>query len=86
MGVARAAASTGIPIAMSNVCSVPLQTLFARSNPDTWFQLYMLDGREGARMPWTSHEQAGCRVLVVTVDVAGVAPSDRIHPSVFRAP
>jgi pre-mycofactocin synthase len=76
LGVARAAASMGVPIALSNLCSVPLKTV-CESHPDTWFQVYMLNGREGAQHAMDVARQARCRVLVVTVDVAGVAPSDR---------
>jgi isopentenyl diphosphate isomerase/L-lactate dehydrogenase-like FMN-dependent dehydrogenase len=76
LGVARAAAATGIPMALSHVCSVPVGHV-CEINPDTWFQLYMLDGRDGAASAMELARQAGCRVLVVTVDVAGVAPSDR---------
>jgi isopentenyl diphosphate isomerase/L-lactate dehydrogenase-like FMN-dependent dehydrogenase len=75
-GVARAAAAMGIPMALSHVCSVPVGRV-CEINPDTWFQLYMLDGRNGAASAMELARQAGCRVLVVTVDVAAVAPSDR---------
>jgi pre-mycofactocin synthase len=78
MGVARAAAAAGIPIAMSNVCSVPVRSV-CETNPDTWFQLYMLDGRKGAAYAMDLAREAGCRVLMVTVDAAGVAPSDRMN-------
>jgi pre-mycofactocin synthase len=78
MGVARAAAAMGIPIALSNVSSVPLRSV-CEINPDTWFQLYMLDGRKGAAHAMELARNAGCRVLVVTVDVASVAPSDRVN-------
>jgi isopentenyl diphosphate isomerase/L-lactate dehydrogenase-like FMN-dependent dehydrogenase len=76
LGAARAAASMGVPIALSSLCSVPLKTVCA-AHPGTWFQLYMLNGRDGAQHAMDVARQAGCRVLVVTVDVAGVAPSDR---------
>jgi pre-mycofactocin synthase len=77
LGVARAAAAASIPIALSHVCSVPVGRV-CEINPDTWFQLYMLDGRKGAARAMDLARQAGCRVLVVTVDVAAVAPSDRL--------
>src|SRR5579859_2638677 len=76
MGVARAAAARGVPIALSHVCSVPLARV-REANPHTWFQIYMLDGRAGAAQAMELARNAGCRVLIVTVDVAGVAPSDR---------
>jgi pre-mycofactocin synthase len=85
-GVARAAAAMGIPVTLSHVCSVPVGRI-CDINPDTWFQLYMLDGRNGAAAGIELARQAGCRVLVVTVDVAAVSPSDRLNrrlPSSLR--
>ena len=76
LGVARAAAAMGIPIALSHVSSVPVARV-SEVNPDTWFQMYMLDGRNGAASAMEIAREAGCRVLVVTLDVAGIAPSDR---------
>lgn len=78
LGAARAAAAMGIPITLSHVCSVPVGQV-CEANPDTWFQLYMLDGRNGAAAAMELARAAGCRVLVVTVDVAGIAPSDRLN-------
>jgi isopentenyl diphosphate isomerase/L-lactate dehydrogenase-like FMN-dependent dehydrogenase len=78
LGAARAAAAAGIPIVVSNVCGVPVQTV-REANPDTWFQLYMLGGREGAAFAMDLARKAQCRVLVVTLDVAGIAPSDRMN-------
>lgn len=76
LGAARAAARAGIPIAISNVCGEPAAAVRS-ANPDTWFQLYMLGGREGARYSLDIARQAGCRVLVVTVDVGAITPRDR---------
>jgi len=76
LGVVRAAAALGVPVALSNVCSVPLKS--ARElHADTWFQLYMLNGRAGAQQAMDLAREAGCAVLAVTVDVAASAPSDR---------
>ena len=78
LGVARAAAAAGIPIALSHVCSVPVARV-CEVNPSTWFQLYMLEGRKGAAHAMNLARGAGCRALVVTIDVAGTAPSDRVN-------
>jgi pre-mycofactocin synthase len=78
MGVARAAAAAEIPIALSNVCSVPIRSV-CEANANTWFQLYMLDGRKGSAYAMDLAREAGCRVLMVTVDVAATAPSDRMN-------
>jgi isopentenyl diphosphate isomerase/L-lactate dehydrogenase-like FMN-dependent dehydrogenase len=77
LGAARAAARAGIPIAISHVCGAPAAAVVAE-NPSTWFQLYLIGGRDGVRETLALVRAAGCRVLVVTVDVAGVAPRDRL--------
>ena len=80
LGAARAAAAAGIPIAISHVCGEPAARVVAE-NPNTWFQLYFIGGRDGVRETLAVARDAGCRVLVVTVDVAGVAPRDRLARS-----
>jgi isopentenyl diphosphate isomerase/L-lactate dehydrogenase-like FMN-dependent dehydrogenase len=79
LGAARAAAVAGIPIAISTWCGVPAAEVVA-ANPDTWFQLYFINGRKGAAYSIDVAREAGCRVLVLTSDIAGVSPSDRIAP------
>lgn len=76
LGAARAAAREDMPIVISTWASVPAGDVVA-ANPDCWFQLYMIGGREGARYCIDSAREAGCRVLVVTADIAGVSPADR---------
>lgn len=78
-GGARAAAAQGAPIAISTWSGARAADVVA-ANPDTWFQLYMIDGREGAAHCIDLAAEAGCRVLVVTADIAGVCPADRIAP------
>ena len=79
LGAARAAAASGVPIAISTWSGTPAGDVVA-ANPETWFQLYMLNGRDGAAYCIDLAKEAGCRVLVVTADIAGVCPSDRIAP------
>lgn len=80
LGAARAAAASGVPIAISTWSGTPAGDVVA-ANPDTWFQLYMLKGRAGAAYSMDIAREAGCRVLVVTADIAGVCPTDRIAPA-----
>jgi isopentenyl diphosphate isomerase/L-lactate dehydrogenase-like FMN-dependent dehydrogenase len=80
LGAARAAAAAGIPIAISTWCGAPAAEVVG-ANPDTWFQLYMINGRDGAAFSIDLAAEAGCRVLVVTADIAGVSPTDRIAPA-----
>ena len=77
LGAARAAAGAGIPIAISHVCGEPARAVVAE-NSATWFQLYFIGGRDAVSQSLELARDAGCRVLVVTVDVGAVAPRDRI--------
>jgi len=76
LAAARAAARAGIPIAISTLSAEPVDAVTA-ANSEAWFQLYMIGGREGARFSMDRAREAGCRVLIVTVDVAAVTPHDR---------
>jgi isopentenyl diphosphate isomerase/L-lactate dehydrogenase-like FMN-dependent dehydrogenase len=76
LGAARAARAAGVPIAISTWCGAPAGDVVA-ANPDSWFQLYMINGREGTGWCIDLAREAGCRVLVVTADIAGVVPADR---------
>jgi isopentenyl diphosphate isomerase/L-lactate dehydrogenase-like FMN-dependent dehydrogenase len=76
---ARAAAAAGVPMVISTWCGTPAAEIVA-ANPDTWFQLYVINGRDGAAYSVDLAREAGCRVLVVTADIAGVCPSDRRAP------
>jgi len=76
LGVARAAAAAGIPTGVSILASEPIESITA-VNPDTWFQLYLIGGREGTAAAIARARAAGVRVLMVTVDLAaGTGGSD----------
>jgi len=79
LGAARAAAAAGVPISISTWCGTPAGEIVA-ANRDTWFQLYMINGRDGAAYCIDLAKEAGCRVLVVTADIAGISPMDRVAP------
>jgi isopentenyl diphosphate isomerase/L-lactate dehydrogenase-like FMN-dependent dehydrogenase len=79
-GAALAAADASIPMAISTLGGVPAADVTA-INPDTWFQLYTLGGREGTRQTIDLARAAGCRVLVVTVDVNAITARDRPQQS-----
>ena len=76
LGAARAAKAANIPIAISTLSGVPAAQI-VEANDDCWFQLYMIGGRTGAKHCIDLARDAGCRVLMVTVDVAGLSPQDR---------
>ena len=77
LAVARASASAGIAVGISMLASVAIEEITAVA-PDVWFQLYMIGGREGTATAIERAKRAGCRVLVVTADLAGsTGGSDR---------
>lgn len=79
LGAARAATRAGLPIAISTWSSAPAAEI-VDANPACWFQLYMIGGREGASYCIDLARDAACPVLIVTADIAGIAPADRIAP------
>jgi len=76
-GAARAAKAAGIPIAISNVSGAPAREICAL-NKDTWFQLYMINGRKGVQTCIDLAREANCRVLAITIDLSAITPFDRI--------
>ncbi|MEO6248486.1 MAG: FMN-dependent L-lactate dehydrogenase LldD [Sphingomicrobium sp.] len=66
---ARAAASAGIPFALSTVSACPIGEVAAGSPQPFWFQLYMLRDRGFMRDLLAQAREAGCPALVFTVDM-----------------
>lgn len=69
LAVARAAEEAGIAVGISTLASVAIEEITAAAS-DVWFQLYMVGGREGSEITIDRARRAGCRVLMVTVDLA----------------
>ena len=69
LAVARAAEKAGIAVGISILASIPIEDITAAAS-DVWFQLYMIGGREGSEIAIERARKAGCRVLVVTADLA----------------
>jgi pre-mycofactocin synthase len=69
LAVARAAEQAGIAVGISILASVAIEEVTAAAS-DVWFQLYMIGGREGSAIAIDRARRAGCRVLVVTADLA----------------
>ncbi|TDP93013.1 alpha-hydroxy acid oxidase [Labedaea rhizosphaerae] len=67
-GAAEAAAAAGVPYTISTLSSEPLEAV-ARAGGVTWFQLYWLRDRDLVRNLLRRAEDAGCRAVVLTVDV-----------------
>ena len=68
IGLARAAREAGIPLALSMMSSSPLEEVAAVGGT-LWFQLYLLRDRGQVAELIRRAEEAGCRALVLTVDV-----------------
>nr|ADU56078.1 hypothetical protein CA37-55 [uncultured organism CA37] len=68
LAMARAAAAGGVPFVISTLSSVSVDELSAAGG-DQWFQLYWLKDDSGTIELVHRAEDAGCRVLMVTVDV-----------------
>jgi L-lactate dehydrogenase (cytochrome) len=77
---ARAAGAAGIPFSLSTLGTASIEDV-AAANPDgrNWFQLYIWKDRERTLELIERAAQAGCDVLLVTVDVpvAGARLRDR---------
>jgi pre-mycofactocin synthase len=69
LAVAKAAEAAGIAVGISTLASVPIEQITAAAS-DVWFQLYMIGGRTGSEMAIERAKRAGCRVLIVTADLA----------------
>ena len=76
--LAKAAARHGVPFILSTASTSMVEEVTAESQGGVWFQLYVLN-REAARSLAKRAWAAGCRTLVLTVDVAvnGDRPRDR---------
>jgi len=67
-GMARAAREAGIPLTLSMMSSSPLEEVAAVGGT-LWFQLYLLRDRGQVAELVQRAEAAGCKALVLTVDV-----------------
>jgi len=66
---ARAAEAAGIPFCLSTVSACPLSEVARHVADPFWFQLYMIRDRGFMRDLMARAREAGCRVLVFTVDM-----------------
>jgi L-lactate dehydrogenase (cytochrome) len=67
---ARAAERAGVPFCLGTLATCSLEEVRQAVKTPFWFQLYMLRDRGFVRSLLQRAQQAGCRVLVVTADVA----------------
>ena len=76
LAVARAAASTDVPIVLSSAASHSIEEV-AEIDPPRWFQLYWVNDREVTVSLVKRAEAAGYSALVVTVDTLSLGWRDR---------
>ena len=76
LAVARAAASTGVPIVLSSAASHSIEEV-AELDPPRWFQLYWVNDREVTVSLVERAEAAGYGALVVTLDTLSLGWRDR---------
>lgn len=65
---ARAAALTKVPMTVSTLASTPLETVAAASGAGLWFQLYAQPRWADTLTLVRRAEDAGCRLIMLTVD------------------
>ena len=71
---AQAAASVGIPYALSTVSICSMEEVQSRCDRPIWFQLYVLKDRGFVRNALVRAQEAGISTLVFTVERLGSTP------------
>lgn len=67
--LARAAARNEIPFALSTAANAPVEKIAAIPGIDCWLQLYVFENPRAAERLMHRAQTAGCRVLLLTVDL-----------------
>ena len=83
----RAAHAAGVQLCVSTVAVSPVAELKAGLSRPFWFQLYIMRNRAFVETLLDEVEAAGCRVLVLTVDLPTPGPRARdVHSGLAGAP
>jgi 4-hydroxymandelate oxidase len=82
---ARAAKAAGVPLTVAMLSGTPIEQI-AAAGADLWFQLYWLRDRGATADLVSRAEAAGCRALVLTVDVPRLGRRLRDHRNGFALP
>ncbi|MGQ5261624.1 alpha-hydroxy acid oxidase [Micromonospora sp. ZYX-F-536] len=85
LALAAAAGAAGVPYLASTLASTPIEQV-ATTGAEVWFQLYWLRERALVRDLLGRVVAAGCRALVVTVDVPVLGRRPRDLRNAFRLP
>jgi (S)-mandelate dehydrogenase len=86
LALARAAASAGIPFALSTASNERIETIGQAAPGIKWFQLYVMGEREGAEQMLARAREAGFSALVLTVDVPTSGNREKDVRNGFRLP
>ncbi|MFL6164373.1 MAG: alpha-hydroxy acid oxidase [Jatrophihabitantaceae bacterium] len=85
LAMAEAAAEAGVPMAVSTLSSYSLEEI-AKVGAELWFQLYWVGDRDLIQQLVERAEAAGCRALLVTVDLPLLGRRLRDARNAFQLP
>jgi isopentenyl diphosphate isomerase/L-lactate dehydrogenase-like FMN-dependent dehydrogenase len=80
VAAASAAGRLGTAVGVSTLSSYPIEEIAGSTAGPVWYQLYFAGGRAGAEIAIDRAKQAGCRALLVTVDLAASARREQAFP------
>jgi isopentenyl diphosphate isomerase/L-lactate dehydrogenase-like FMN-dependent dehydrogenase len=80
VAAATAAGALGTAIGVSTLASYSIDEISAATPGPVWYQLYFAGGRAGAEIAIDRAKSAGCKALLVTVDLAASARRERSFP------
>lgn len=83
---ARACAGAGIPFVLSTMSVCPIEAVAAASPAPVWFQLYLMRDRGAAAALIDRARDAGCRTLVLTLDLQVLGKRHRDTRNGLSAP
>ena len=86
LATARAASRAGTSMILSTISNTAVEEVVAAAERDVWFQLYVYRDREASRELVQRVEAAGCKALVLTVDVPHLGRREADERNRFTMP
>ena len=86
LAMARAARTYNIPLCLSTASSTSIEDMASVAADNLWFQLYVGQSEDLAMSFVDRAASAGCKALLLTVDVPQVAPRPRDQKNGFKTP
>jgi isopentenyl diphosphate isomerase/L-lactate dehydrogenase-like FMN-dependent dehydrogenase len=80
VAAARAAGRLGTAVGISTLSSYPIEAIATSTTGPVWYQVYFAGGRAGAEIAIDRAKRAGCRALLITVDLAASARREQALP------